>query len=148
MQKFIAAIIVLLSVITSTNTTFAKQGYLEELLDLNYGPEEYQITLSSLDNQYFTQSDTQEYFIQVDSVNELLKDEILKQYKSWKLDHNQMSGIISAHQKFVYHLNNLFQAINMKESGLQYVELDDYVIDSYKGSRIYYKKIKKIIAIK
>ena len=115
MQKIFAIIIALVLLFSSPVHTFANKGIMDELLDLSYGPEEYNLTLASLDYKYFISSETTAYYNRVSQTNELLQSAILEQHRSGKLGYYTISGVISAQKKFVYHLNELFDGIALKE---------------------------------
>lgn len=142
MKKWIIGIIVLFSFFSIANAADQTEGLLERLLDINYGPEHYEIELSSLDMIYFSDQNTNRQFQEINQVNETLKDQLMLQYRAWNLDHNRMSAIVSVHQKFIYHLNKFFYFLSLKEKGYNYKELDTSILKNYKLVRVYYKKIK------
>lgn len=145
MQKLLSVIIGFIFILSTLNTSFANGWYIEDLLDLKYGPEEYDITLANLGYKSFRTQEARDYYAEVQQTNRALQDAIMQAYRTDSLDYYTTQGVISAHKKFVYHLNELFDGISMKESGANYGELDDYILDNYKLSRVYHQKVRKLI---
>ena len=144
MKNFSKLIITLICFFSIANNTFASEWYIEQLLDLNYWIEEYDLELANLDYIYFTDEITNEMFTEFRKINELLKWEIISKYRSNEFDFYKTNGIISSHKKFVYYTNRLFYYISLKEQRQDYKELDDAILKTYKNVRIYYRKVKNL----
>jgi len=145
MKKFILHIIVVISFFSIANTSFADEWYIEKLLDLNYWIEEYSLQLPSFNTLYFKDSNTQNMFKELDHINELLKQEIMKKYRSWEFDYYQVNGIVSSHKNFVYYSNKLFYYISLKDQWYRYKELDDAILINYRNTKSSYRKVKNLV---
>ena len=144
MKNILKIIIALITFFSTINTTFASEWYIEQILDLNYWIEEYNLELSDLDNISFRDQTTNEMFEEFKRMNTLLKGEIIYKYRNNEFDFYQTSWIVSSHKKFVYNTNKLFYYISLKEEGYNYWELDTAILKSYRKIRIYYRKVKNL----
>ncbi|MCP4523313.1 MAG: hypothetical protein GY828_03775, partial [Candidatus Gracilibacteria bacterium] len=136
MKKIFSGIIVFISFLSISNVTFAdKEPYLERLLDLNYGVQDYELQLVSVDEMYFFDSGLQDMHSEFKKTNEKLKVEIIKYYRSDRFNYYQMQGILQAHRDFIYSTNQIFQHMRMKELNPYYVDVDTAVLNNYRKSR-------------
>ena len=145
MKKFSTIIITLICFFSIVNKSFAWEWYIEELLDINYWIEEYELELQNLEFIYFLDENKNIMFNEFNKINELLKKEIIKKYKNKKFNYYQTKWIIWSYKKFIYYTNRLFYYISLKEKKYNYNELDESILKTYLNVRIYYKKTESLI---
>lgn len=145
MKKFSTIIITLICFFSIVNKSFAWEWYIEELLDINYWIEEYELELQNLEFIYFLDENKNIMFNEFNKINELLKKEIITKYKNKKFNYYQTKWIIWSYKKFIYYTNRLFYYISLKEKKYNYNELDESILKTYLNVRIYYKKTESLI---
>ena len=79
------------------------------------------------------------------TADQLLKDEIIRLYRSWEIDYYKMNWIIQNYNLFVYHTNKMFNYISIKEVRSDFKELDTAILKNYELSRSYYSRAKLLI---
>lgn len=145
MKKLITMIIAIISFFSILSVTNAWEGYLEKILDLNYGPEEYDFRLENIDYIYFYDSNTNAMYNDFRSVNDVLKDEVMKKYRANEIDYYTMNGIVLNFNKYTYHTNKIFYYISIKEIKPDLGEIDNAITKNYELSRSYYHRVKDLI---
>ena len=105
MKTIIKSIIVLSLIFTSLSSTFAKEWYLEILLDLNYWIEQKNLDLENINYIYFNNNKYNRIYNELKTVDSLLKESFIKQYREWKLKYYQINWIVSNYNNFIYHTN-------------------------------------------
>jgi hypothetical protein len=145
MKKIIAGIIAIIWVFSTSGTTFANEPYFEQLLDLNYGVEHYELELSSLDEMYFYDKNMQKMYNDFKKWNTKIKAEIMQYYREGWLSEYQTQGIVRAHKNFVYHTNQIFRHMYYKELDPNYADVDWQILENYRQSRLAYRKIVKVL---
>lgn len=147
MKKLIAIIIAISSFFSISFITNANEWYLEKVMDLNYGPEEYKLNLefNKIWYIYFYDSQTNQMYNDFVNANEILKDEIMKKYRSWEIDYYTANWIVSNFNKYIYHSNKVFNYISIKEIRKDIPEVDTAIKKNYELSRSYYKRVKYLI---
>lgn len=145
MKKIIAGIIAIICIFSTLGTTFAQESFFEDLLDLNYGVEDYQLQLSNLEPMYFYSQDLQAMHSEFQKWNQKIKSEIMQYFRDGRLTDYQVQGIVRAHKNFVYYTNQIFRHSYYKELDPYYADVDSQIIKSYTQSRLAYRKIEKIL---
>ncbi len=149
MKKIIASIIAIIWVFsTFLPTTFAEEPFFENLLDLNYGVEDYELNLSDLEEMYFYSQQLQTMHSEFQKWNQKIKAEIMQYYRSGKISSYQAQGIVRAHKNFVYYTNQIFRHSLYKELDPNYADVDSQILENYTQSRLAYRKIVKILNTK
>lgn len=148
MKKIIAGIIAIISVFSTLGTTFAQEPFFENLLDLNYGVEDYQLQLSNLEPMYFYSQELQTMHSEFQRWNQKIKSEIMQYYRDGKLTDYQAQAIVRAHKNFVYYTNQTFRHSYYKELDPYYADVNSQVLKNYTQSRLAYRKIVKILNTK
>jgi len=144
MNKIIKTIITLSIILSSLSTTFAEEWYLEKLLDLNYWVEQYNLNLSNINYIYFWDDKYNRIYNELKTVDSLLKNGFMKQYRNWDFEYYQINWIIINYNNFIYHTNQFLFFIKLKEQNNNYVELDSAIINSSKNMKSSYNKVKNI----
>lgn len=146
MKKFIATIIVFISIFSTSSATFASdEPIFERLLDLNHWIEEYDLQLAHLDEMYFFDRNLQNMHNEFQQANEKIKKEIIMYYRQGRFTNYQTQGIVRAQKNFVYYTNQVFRHMRYKELDPKYADVDGRILDNYRKARSSYNKIKQVI---
>ena len=145
MKKIITSIITFSIILSSLSTTFASESYIEELLDLNYWVEEFNINLSDIDFIRFNNPKYAIMYRNFNDVNNGLKNWLMSQYRNWDYEFYQMSWIVTNYNNFIYHTNKYFLYLKLKEINNNYWEVDTAIINSYRNMRSSYTNMKNIV---
>jgi hypothetical protein len=144
MTKIIKVIITLTIIFSSLSNTFAEEGYIENLFDLNYWVEELDLNLHEIKYIHFNNEKYNRIYREIKTVDSLLKNGFMKNYREWIYDYYQMNWIVSSYNKFIYNTNLFLYFIKIKEENNQYSEVNSAIISSYRNMNIYYSKVKNL----
>ncbi len=150
MKKLIlASIILAVSFFSISNHVFAfdlkNEGEIEKLLDLNVGPDEYDLELAHIDSMTFMNPAVTKMYNEYKILNSQLKRGIMAEYRKWNIEYYQLQGMITAQKNFVYHTNKVFFHIWMKEQFPDYAEADEYVLKNYRAARSNFVTVKNLM---
>jgi len=145
MKKIITTIITLSIFFSTNNISFAKEWYIEQILDLNVWIEEYDLALEHIDYIFFRDPNTQALFNEYKNSVALINQEIIRKYANKEFEYYQINWIISNQKQFIYHINKLFYYISIKEEGNNYIETNDLILENYSKARTYYIRLKYLI---
>jgi hypothetical protein len=144
MTKIIKVIITLTIIFSSLSNTFAEEGYIENLFDLNYWVEELDLNLHEIKYIHFNNEKYNRIYREIKTVDSLLKNGFMKNYREWIYDYYQMNWIVSSYNKFIYNTNLFLYFIKIKEENNQYSEVNSAIKNSYRNMNIYYSKVKNL----
>jgi len=147
MKKLVFIILPIFLFFSISNITSAenKEWYLEKLLDLNYWIEDYKFNINDLNYVSFYNSQSQKMYDNFRTADKMLKDELLKKYRSWEIDYYKMNWIVTNYNLFVYHTNKMFNYLSIKEVRSDFKELDSAILKNYELARTYYSRSKLLI---
>ncbi|NVP17610.1 hypothetical protein HUU51_02730 [Candidatus Gracilibacteria bacterium] len=152
MKKLVYLIIAIFTFFSINNYSNANyygneniEGYLEQILDLSYGIEEYKFEINEIRNIYFINNNSQNLYNNFRSAERLLKNEFLRKYKNNEIDYYTMNGIVDNFNLFVYHSNKMFEYLSVKEKNNSFKELDNAIFKNYQNSRSYLGKTKNLL---
>lgn len=126
------------------NSTSANEWYIEKLLDLTYWIEERKLNFRQIDNINFSSAENRIIYNNFKYADSLLKWEINRLYRNWKIDYYTMNWIINNHDLFIFHINRYFLYTSMKERS-NYKELDSAIMRNYELSRSYFLRTKTLV---
>jgi hypothetical protein len=151
MKKLVLTIItifVFFSIVNYSNAWYSQEKniewYMEKILDLNYGIEEYKFQVNEIRYVYFYNKNSQNLYDSFRSTEQALKEEFLRKYKNNEIDYYTMNGIVKNFNLFVYHSNKMFEYLSMKEYS-NYKELGTAILKNYENSRWYFYKTKNLM---
>jgi len=144
MNKIIKFIITLTIIFSSQSNTFAEEGYIENLFDLNYWVEELDLDLHDIKYIYFNNEKYNRIYREIKTVDSLLKDGFMRNYRNWEYEYYQMNWIVNNYNKFIYNTNQFFFFIKLKEQNSNYSEVNSAIMSSYRNMKIYYSKVKNL----
>jgi hypothetical protein len=145
MKKIISIIITLTLILSSLSTTFAEEWYIERLFDLNYNIEETNLNLSKINYIHFNEEKYNRIYNEFKTVDSILKKWFIKNYREWNYEYYQINWIVTNYNNFIYHTNQFFFFIKLKEQNNNYTENNTAIIRSYTNMRSSYNKVKNLI---
>jgi hypothetical protein len=143
--SFILTIMLIIPIFQDAYAAEYSPWYIDQLLDLNYWIEEYDLELEYIDYIYFSNPQTQAIFENFKEVNRILKDEIIRKYRAWEFEYYQTKWIITNQKMFVYHTNKFFHYLSIKEQNPEYIETDNFILKNYSNMRIYYNRLRHLV---
>ncbi len=146
MRKIAIAIIVICSLFSTWNNTFASNGAFEKLLWINASLEKIDISLQSLEKRNIKNEKLKWIYDKFIFIDNALKWEITKQYQNGRFDYYATKGIIKNHWLFVYYVDQLIDYLELKVNNPESKDLDENIINSYSNIRIYYNKMRYLIS--
>lgn len=144
MKKFTRCILMIILLFSIVNYTFASEWAIEELLDLNYGIEEYQINLIDIKYIDFKTDENIWKYENMRSMNEILKKEVMRKYRNWNYEYNTINGIITNQKNFIYYTNKYFSYLRIKEKWESWSEINEAILSSYRSMKSYYNRLKAL----
>lgn len=144
MKKYIVFIIVALCSFSIANTTSAQS--IDQILQIQTGVEAFDISQVKLDSHTFKTASIQSTYDTFVSTNTILRSELINKYRNGDFEYYQMQGIIKNYSGFIYHTNKLFTYLSIKDSGIKTKEVDTAILRSYQNVRIYYNRMKSLVA--
>jgi len=149
MKKIIFSIIFVSSIFSIVNITKANSRWIiENLLNLNYWPEIYNLSLETLDTYYFNDNYLKQVYSNTKSMDSLVRKKIIDSYKNGVYSYTTTNWIINNYKKFIYYTNKFFYYLSLVDDNHSLrkdKEVQSWLLRSYENSRIYYKKVKYLI---
>ncbi len=145
MKKILQSIIISSFIISSIFSANATEWYIEQIFDLNKGIEVYELELSSLENLNFKNSAIQATYDEFKRVDTVLKDEFIRQYRTWDISYYEMQDLVQDYNNFVYYTSKTFSYISQEEKGFRGRETERAIYNGYSNMRQSYAKVKAII---
>jgi hypothetical protein len=87
MKKLISLIIVTFIVFSSVSHTFAKQGQIEKIINLEFAVESIEFSLSKLPKRAFSNQKVEDKYNHLKQTNELLIKTFNERYQKGKIDY-------------------------------------------------------------
>lgn len=155
MKKIILVIIAIFSLFSIENNVFANNTYqkwlIENLLNLEYWPLTYELTLEKLDRYSFKDPSLKRIYADLVKYDSFTRTAIIDAHKDWVYDYYTTNGIVKNYSNFVYYTNSFFYYLSLidKNKTLENNhEIQDAVLSNYKNSQSYYKKVQSLISKK
>lgn len=145
MKKLFALIIITLSIFSNFSFVNARESLLEETLDINYWPENFEINLPKVWNFSFKNTNNKNSLKNFKAIDSSLREVFMINYRNWKYSYNATNGIVDNYTLFVYHTNKYFYYLSVKEKNWNFKEVNTAILKNYRLSRSYLKKVKYII---
>lgn len=147
MKKIFSGILTIFFIFSIQNV-YAKESWLiENLLNLNYWPMIYDLSLETLDTYSFKNESLKNTYSTFVNYDSLIRNEIITQYKRWTYSTATTKWIIKNYKNFVYYTNELFSLFKQVEKRPYLkddVDMQDAILKTYKNSASYYKKVKNL----
>jgi len=147
MRSIITACIILSSIMfSSTLQSYAQEWYLERLLEINTGIEVFDLNSITVDPMQFSNPQIQFSYDEFVKLDRILKDEFIKQYRSWEISYYLMSDIVHNYKNFVYYTNQTYYYLLQREQGYIGKQTDRAIKNGYSNMRVYYTRVKALVA--
>lgn len=117
----------------------------EKVLDLGFWPETLEINFEKVKDFSIKNSQYSNSLNNFKSMDSILRNVFIENYRSGKYDKNIMNGIITNYNLFIYHINKYFEYIALKENNIDLTELDYMITNNFKLARNYIIKLKYIL---
>ncbi len=127
------------------NISLASVRSLEQVLDIQYGPEVFEIEMSQFPKYSFKDAWIQSTYNTYVSDMDLLKGAIIQKYSQDEFTTYQMSWISTSFSSFVYHTNRMFALIKLKEGWNTDKEILKSIKRHYEQSRTSYNQLKNLV---
>lgn len=147
MKKISSFIIAIIFFFSSVSNIFASEWYIEKLLDLNYKKEQVDLDLTKLNTVYFNNQENKRTYLELLDTTNLLKKQLMKNYREWKYTTSQISWIIKSYNYFIYYTNKYFYYLKIKENTNSYAELDTAIKVNLVKMRSSYQRLKYLVSI-
>ena len=147
MKKLLVLIITILGIFSIFSYVNAREGSLERALDLEYGPEAFELALPEIWNYYLKNTKNKNALKTFKMADSILKEAFMREYRDGQLDYTKTNAISENYNLFVYHTNKYFEFLSLKEKDPTNSEADTAVLSNYKSSRAYMKKLKYMITL-
>lgn len=148
MKKIFLSIIAIFFVFSNSITYASDTGLIEDLLDLNYWPLEYELSFDSIQTYSFKNYSLKRTYLYMVKYDGLIRNEIVNQYEMWSYSYETTQGIVKNYKSFVYYTNQLFYFLSLVEKN-PYLkddfEVQNGILKNYKLAASYYKKTKNLI---
>jgi len=145
-MKKIFYIIIFITIIFTSEKTFASEWEIWNLFNFEFALETFDINeLSKLNKYSFKYKDISRVYNTFVWYDKIMRSEIINQYKKWKLDYYQTNQIIQDYNTFIYYINELFNYFQMIEQNKNYLNDKEFKYAfsrSYQNAKIYYKYLK------
>lgn len=148
-MKYITSVIITTSVFfLSFGSSFAAVSWeyhrLWGILELEYGIEQYELELADINNIYCRWNLRTQLNAAID-LNHTIKSEMIRLYRNGNISYTEMNGIVSAHSKFVYYINDYFYYSALKQRNASYWEVETAILRSWKYARSYHAEVQKLL---
>jgi hypothetical protein len=148
MKKILLGILTIF-LIFSIENVFAKKNWLiEDLLDLNNWPLIYDLNLEKLDKYSFKDKNLKNKYLTLVWYDKIIRNGIIYQYQKWTYSTATVKWIIRNYKSFVYYTNQLFYLFKQVEKYPHLkddVDMQDWILMTYKNVAWYYKKVKNLV---
>lgn len=145
MKKLLLPIISIFAFFSIVNISLAEETYLDEILDLQYWIEEYNLNLSNIEYIYFSDDSKREIYQSYKNTDSILKELFMDYYRAWEIDYYSMNWIITNYNLFVYHTNKFLYYLSLQEKSGDYIDFDSAISRNYSLSRSHYNKVKELL---
>lgn len=147
MKHIFLCIISILFSFSTLNVYARDTGLIEDVLNLNFWPIIYDLTLDEIDNYQFKNSHIKASYNHMKRYDQLVRKEIVKQYMNGNYSTTTINGIVKNYKLFVYHTNELFYFFSQIErypSLKNEVDIQDGILKSYRLAQSYYQRVKAL----
>lgn len=131
---------------SSPISVLANGGYLEDLLQLSTGLENYKMEeIPKLETRTFSNPSVQKTFTEFQKLDSILRKEFTRQFVAGDISYYQMQDLITNYTDFLYFTNKTFSYVSEHEKWLRGEEINRAIESGYSNMRISYGRIKGIL---
>lgn len=148
MRNFSKVIVTIFLIFSIKNTFGYNQWIIEDILNSNYWPTSYNLSLETLDIYSFKSTTLRYKYNQMVEIDSKVRDLIMQKFENDDYSYVKANAIVNNYKNFVYYTNQFFYYLSLmdKNPNLKYdSEIQTWFLDSYKLSVSTYKKVKNLI---
>ena len=148
MRNFSKVIVTIFFFFLINNTFGYNQWIIEDILNSNYWPTSYNLSLETLDTYSFKSTTLRYKYNQMVEIDSKVRDLIMQKFENDDYSYVKANAIVNNYKNFVYYTNQFFYYLSLmdKNPNLKYdSEIQTWFLDSYKLSVSTYKKVKNLI---
>ncbi len=148
MKKFTKAILFIFLIFSIENTYASNDWILEELLNINYWPVSYDLSLEKLDNYNFKNKTLAKKYSDLVKIDDIIRQQVINKFQNDDYSYTTTNAIVRNYKDFIYYTNNFFYFLSVMDKNPSLksdVEIQAWLLESYKESVNSYKKVKRLI---
>ncbi len=149
MKKFTKAILFIFLIFSIENTYASNDWILEELLNINYWPVSYDLSLEKLDNYNFKNKTLAKKYSDLVKIDDIIRQQVINKFQNDDYSYTTTNAIVRNYKDFIYYTNNFFYFLSVMDKNPSLksdVEIQAWLLESYKESVNSYKKVKRLIS--
>lgn len=140
MKKLISVIIFFILWISSVNAIS-----FNESLELNIGPEIYDINQYVLDDYNFTNTAIENTYSDVKKIDKAFRKQIFTEFTEWKIKRYEVNWIVNEYENFTYYANKFFYFLDMADRWMKDPEISHFIGTTYKNLNASYQRLNMIV---
>lgn len=147
MKKIFKTIIAIIFILSIENA-YAKNWLIEDVLNLNYWPTIYELTLDNINTYSFKNSKLKNSYEKMVQYDNLVRENIVSEYEKWTYSTQTINWIIKNYKSFVFYTNQMFYFMNLVDKNKNLWKEEDIqngILKNYKNASRFYKSTKTLI---
>lgn len=148
MKKFTKAILFIFLIFSIENTYASNDWILEELLNINYWPVSYDLSLEKLDNYNFKNKTLAKKYSNLVKIDDIIRQQVINKFQNDDYSYTTTNAIVRNYKDFISYTNNFFYFLSVMDKNPSLksdIEIQAWLLESYKESVNSYKKVKRLI---
>lgn len=148
MKKFTKAILFIFLIFSIENTYASNDWILEELLNINYWPVSYDLSLEKLDNYNFKNKTLAKKYSDLVKIDDIIRQQVINKFQNDDYSYTTTNAIVRNYKDFISYTNNFFYFLSVMDKNPSLksdIEIQAWLLESYKESVNSYKKVKRLI---
>lgn len=148
MKKFTKAILFIFLIFSIENTYASNDWILEELLNINYWPVSYDLSLEKLDNYNFKNKTLAKKYSDLVKIDYIIRQQVINKFQNDDYSYTTTNAIVRNYKDFISYTNNFFYFLSVMDKNPSLksdIEIQAWLLESYKESVNSYKKVKRLI---
>ncbi len=149
MKKFTKAILFIFLIFSIENTYASNDWILEELLNINYWPVSYDLSLEKLDNYNFKNKTLAKKYSDLVKIDDIIRQQVINKFQNDAYSYTTTNAIVRNYKDFISYTNNFFYFLSVMDKNPSLksdIEIQAWLLESYKESVNSYKKVKRLIS--
>lgn len=149
MKKFTKAILFIFLIFSIENTYASNDWILEELLNINYWPVSYDLSLEKLDNYNFKNKTLAKKYSDLVKIDDIIRQQVINKFQNDDYSYTTTNAIVRNYKDFISYTNNFFYFLSVMDKNPSLksdIEIQAWLLESYKESVNSYKKVKRLIS--
>lgn len=148
MKKFTKAILFIFLIFSIENTYASNDWILEELLNINYWPVSYDLSLEKLDNYNFKNKTLAKKYSDLVKIDDIIRQQVINKFQNDDYSYTTTNAIVRNYKDFISYTNNFFYFLSVMDKNPSLksdIEIQAWLLESYKELVNSYKKVKRLI---